>query len=912
LSRALAIYDLIRALINAKGGDIMKRFLVAFLIVVISAFGQLTAFGQTDQSIRELREQSSLLKRLYTDGRYREAVNIAERIRSSAVRTFGPEHPDTAMALENLAEVYEKAGRRDDANKARLEAQAIRKRIMGKQAVVGVLDSIKPPSTPLAPKAEAPRAKPAPAEKAAAPPPVAAPAPAPAPPIAQAPAPAKEPAISERAKDAGAAFPSEKTVRMKIMVGADNRDTLKQAMQALQHIQGVTSVGTDAAHQTVTITFDETKTNDRAFIGELNKEGIHVIGKPEYIKTADKEVPAPAPAPEAKPGPPAATKGEAPAAKEKEVWTEPQPWNQFSPIWNVWAEEGSDVQYKPLTKLAPEPAKTDPGYSLYVHLSNCSYEIDKRGFFISGARKELINIIKEYLLTTKPLMLKVILIPDSDFFEPLAKPVEDLEIDLNKIREQLKSGSKLEGDPVDKLIKEKPMLPFFVFGSARFTGVKTRGKEGTGHIGIAIWHDGKPVDDFSVPFCISSSECVGHTPQYSTREKESLPINFSSTPDAALQFFGLGSGKDKVVGIFWNRRTDKFTIWDTGRSQEGFYDQLEKNIVPKLNKSKTPEDWIGNGSALFNLLFPNKTHGGVDSGSEFKEYFKEHLRKPQIASDKEPPFFKPFENEKPPLLFVRFTELKADLPFIIPIGLVAVDMGNGKKEFIGFHHKIETPLANDTATLKPECIKRWVVSLPTKDQEDKLKSAYENIDQSVVTTWKTYAPKEFFDRIRQPEQEGEITSFGAWIEKDQKDKEPAAIITMSHHEKGALSDSSGEVLALNVKREFSQPSIAILDGCGTGEPGATEFIKELNDRGVMTVIATSTSVESPMAGHFISCFGQEIEAARKSGQKEIAVSAVFTGTLKCLYKKPNKYGMKVLKYSLLGDGNLRLCIPGVP
>jgi len=52
-----------------------------------------------------------------------------------------------------------------------------------------------------------------------------------------------------------------------------------------------------------------------------------------------------------------------------------------------------------------------------------------------------------------------------------------------------------------------------------------------------------------------------------------------------LHFFGLGSGKDKVVGVFWNRRTDKFTIWDTGRSQEGFYDQLEKDIIPKLNKS---------------------------------------------------------------------------------------------------------------------------------------------------------------------------------------------------------------------------------------------------------------------------------------------------------------------------------------
>jgi len=49
----------------------------------------------------------------------------------------------------------------------------------------------------------------------------------------------------------------------------------------------------------------------------------------------------------------------------------------------------SEVQYKPLTKLNPKLAKAEPGYSLYLHLSNCSYEIDKRGFFIQSAREKL-------------------------------------------------------------------------------------------------------------------------------------------------------------------------------------------------------------------------------------------------------------------------------------------------------------------------------------------------------------------------------------------------------------------------------------------------------------------------------------------------------------------------------------------
>jgi hypothetical protein len=290
----------------------------------------------------------------------------------------------------------------------------------------------------------------------------------------------------------------------------------------------------------------------------------------------------------------------------------------------------------------------------------------------------------------------------------------------------------------------------------------------------------------------------------------------------------------------------------------------------------------------------------VDSGTEFKEYITSHIKKT------------PFENDNPPLLFVRFTENKADLPFIIPIGLVTVDIGKGEREFIGFHHKIEEPLANDPTTGKPACIKRWVVSLPTKDEEKILNSAYKEIDTSVVTSLKAYAGKEFFESLRHPSKETELNSFGAWIEKDQEDNDPALIIAMSHHGKGALSDSSGEVLALNVKRQFAQPSIAILNGCGTVAPGFTDFIKELNERNITTVIATSTQVEASMAGDFITCLGQQIKTAKEKGEKEIAVSDAFVRTLKCLYGKPSHYDVKVLKYSLLGDGNLRLCIPSAP
>jgi hypothetical protein len=137
-------------------------------VVVLSAFCQPAAFSQTPQSLKELKELNLQLKKLYSQGKYNEAIPIAEKIRKLAEKAYGREHVDTAMALENLAEIYQKTGRNIDANKARQEAEAMRVKFKGKPTPAGVLESIKPAPPP------APAPKPAPV-----PPPPPAPAPAP-------------------------------------------------------------------------------------------------------------------------------------------------------------------------------------------------------------------------------------------------------------------------------------------------------------------------------------------------------------------------------------------------------------------------------------------------------------------------------------------------------------------------------------------------------------------------------------------------------------------------------------------------------------------------------------------------------------------------------------------------------------
>ena len=564
--------------------------------------------------------------------------------------------------------------------------------------------------------------------------------------------------------------------------------------------------------------------------------------------------------------------------KLKEVLlSKPEP-NLF---WNVWAEEGSEVQYNPVTHLKPKTEDSKPEYKIYIHLSNFNYV--KEGFITWSPGEILRNLIDEQLklLTEPTLTLQVVLIPDSDYFASPKKPFRDLMIDLNRIRsfrEKLKTGYEIR-NPLD-VLRRQETLPDFVFGSTFFEGIRTLEKEGIGHIGLSIWHNGKPVEDVSLAFCISSSVCKEGISKISSQAKQSLPLNLSLPPAAALHFFGLGS--EKVAGVFWNNeKPEKFIIWDINRSPDEFYKYFGDTIIQQLNNAKTGDQLCEAGSEFFDFLFPTK--GDVDTGLEFKEYIKKHIRE------------KPFGSKDLPLMFVRFTENKEGLPFIIPLGLMAVDIGKERGEFIGFHFKLEAPLKYETFLDKPKCITRWVVTLPTTPQ---LSNAYKKINKDIIKMWTENA-------FNYPS----IGSFKGWIGKSRKDETATAIVVLAHHGKNTFSDGQSSLPSSSVKRAFSQPSIAILNGCGTMEPGGTDFIKQLNERGVTTVIATSTPVDEKMGGDFINCFGKVVEEIDKEATKRITISKAFVKTLTCLYSENPNYGTNVLRYSLLGNGDLSLCVP---
>ena len=68
---------------------------------------------------------------LYQQGRYVEAIEVAEEALEVTKKTFGPDHPQVATSLNNLALLYDAQGRYAEAEPLYKRALAIRKKVLG-------------------------------------------------------------------------------------------------------------------------------------------------------------------------------------------------------------------------------------------------------------------------------------------------------------------------------------------------------------------------------------------------------------------------------------------------------------------------------------------------------------------------------------------------------------------------------------------------------------------------------------------------------------------------------------------------------------------------------------------------------------------------------------------------------------
>src|SRR5262249_26081383 len=108
----------------------------------------------------------------------------------------------------------------------------------------------------------------------------------------------------------------------------------------------------------------------------------------------------------------------------------------------------------------------------------------------------------------------------------------------------------------------------------------------------------------------------------------------------------------------------------------------------------------------------------------------------------------------------------------------------------------------------------------------------------------------------------DIGKLRQWLADPVRDLDRSALVVTSHHDKDALFfQDNDRIFSRQIARLLAPAALAVLNGCGTGEPGATDFIAELSRRGVAAVIATGTEVQGEMAGWFLRCLAETLDGA---------------------------------------------------
>jgi hypothetical protein len=564
--------------------------------------------------------------------------------------------------------------------------------------------------------------------------------------------------------------------------------------------------------------------------------------------------------------------------------------------WNVWAEPAAtSPSFNYVSFLEP-----NKDYMLVIDLGALAYGHGK-GLYTQNAAARL----RDWLLESKvnAAELKLLVIPDDTYFKPLAPSgrVSKLPVDLQHVRKALKDGVKVNRDPFEAL-RDKPDADFS-FGRV-MVNIRTRAREGTGAVAVAVWADGSvPVDELSIPLCVAKDEAAAAAAcESGATLRDSLagidPLRaaaqgraYGMRPDAALHFLQLGDGK--AVGIFRDNswEPDRYVQWNLETDASGVMTALRSTLLRDFDLADDDASLLQVGADLYKLLFPSSDDD--EAGDKARAAFADFLR--AHAKDNDP--------SDPPSIFVRVLSKTEDPPFLIPLGLMAYEI-DGQQDFLGFHYRIQMPLPVQDYRSDERCISNWVVLAPRSNVAGvppELNDA-RNGFSDWFTKWRL---KEIDD----------ISEFGRWVGTTEREQEPVALFLLAHHDANSLYFAeTPRVRSITIDRRFKMPSVAVVNGCGTGAPGASGVVERLNARGVTSIIATSVKVDGYLAGDFFSVLGQTLAEDHK-GRKYPLGLAHFQALRKLRTKtsrdpeRPTAYGAKVLAYQLLGNSDLQVCPP---
>lgn len=547
-------------------------------------------------------------------------------------------------------------------------------------------------------------------------------------------------------------------------------------------------------------------------------------------------------------------------------------------IWNAWAERQPDGVTTPSYRPVEVVGRRDT-ILVTLHLSGIEYGTSA-GVVTQSAGAEFRDKVKEWLGTdAQNIDLRAVLLADPAYFENPYLRESPLTVGLAKVRAFVPNPAV--GKDVFATLRLDPEAGF-VFGHMS-VGLKTRGRTGWAPMSIALWSSGRPIEEVPFAVCISSDltkaasvACPEIRPARSTLggfDSLRSAIGQGSQPDVALHVTSL-PGNGEVFGVMAMRGVQSKIAWPI----EGGIDELRKALAgPMFERFATADSdlrWLEAGKELRNLLFPD------DAPEKPAEQFDTAVEAAVAAGR--------------PSVYVRVLQTPA-FPFVFPIG--AIQTGEG---LLGLKARMELPLPHQVYAAPGACVTQWALVAPPLGYDDDALKVAREVGDLAISTWANVSFP--FDKM---------TDFGVWLQKKTPElTRPTGVFVLSHHDKDLLHFVKKDQIGFkSVSRAFPEPSIVVLNACGGARTSAQGFVNEFNKHGATSIVATITEVEADMAGEFTTCWGKEIADLPAGGS---AVGDVFARVQKCLHDLQDgtgasRFGAKVLKYVLLGDGSTRLC-----
>lgn len=576
----------------------------------------------------------------------------------------------------------------------------------------------------------------------------------------------------------------------------------------------------------------------------------------------------------------------------------PPPGEPKELVWNTWTEDEERGPFKPIQTLKPNTR-----YRIAIDLS--AFEYLAEGVQWTEAGEKLVDEIEKYLNSKDHIVIRAVQLPDLTYFKNPSREhaVKDIRIDLNKIRKIIREGHVQYADDIMAYLREKSKDPAFdpkfLFGRTDFE-IETRGREGWGSIAIVLFKNNRPIDEITKSFCIGNCEGTRQMITSTTRGFDSMRVATEEAPfpDASMYFIELQRGI--LTGLFISNDPDgrdangDYYNWNTEYNQEGFKDYLTNTLIPEIGIARDESILQQIGEDMFGFLFPQQDPAGRMAYNAFQSFVRKSSSR--VSSD-----------SRKPSIFARVVTFGNEPPLLLHLGLMFTEISSEEEDFLGRHFRLETPLPEQSYRIHERAPARWVMLMPPENTEPSLERAREAMGDT-LDRWESGPGFITFQ---------DMDTFRAWIkDSNELPDAPTALIVLSHQHRNKIYFRKREsLISAAVKRQFESPSFAVLNGCGTGEPRAIDFIRRLNKLGIETIIATSSSVDATMAGKFYHCMDKILQENRSN--KDFTVSDMYYDSIVgCLWKEKyrsvrgmREYGPNALKYILLGNSNVKLLYP---